>query len=82
MAKGKDRNIINKSQYNETSSETSTPTTASPGYPNTHEEQNSDFISHLMKMIEIFKGEINKSLKEIQENIIKQVKELNKQFKT
>jgi hypothetical protein len=29
-------------------------------------------------MIEAFKEETNKSLKEIQENIIKQVKEMNK----
>jgi hypothetical protein len=39
----------------------SSPTTASPGYPNTSEEQ--DLKSHLMKMIETFKEETNKSLK-------------------
>ena len=31
-----------------------------------------------MKIIEAFKEEMNKFLKEIQENIIKQVKEMNK----
>ena len=31
-----------------------------------------------MKMIEAFKEELNKFIKEIQENIIKQVKEMNK----
>ena len=31
-----------------------------------------------MKMIEAFKGDINNSLKEIQENTIKQVKKMNK----
>ena len=31
-----------------------------------------------MKMIETFKEEMNKFLKEIQENTIKQVKEINK----
>ena len=31
-----------------------------------------------MKMIEAFKEEMNKSIKEIQENIIKQVKDMNK----
>jgi archaellum component FlaC len=30
-----------------------------------------------MKMIEAFKEELNKFIKEIQENIIKQVKEMN-----
>ena len=54
------------------------PHTASPGYPNTHEKQDNDLKSHLMKMIEAFKKNINNSLKEIQENTIKQVKELNK----
>ena len=47
------------------------PTTASPGYPN-------DLKSNLLKMIETFKEEMNKSLKEIQENTIKQVKKINK----
>jgi hypothetical protein len=74
------------------SSETSSPTTKSPGYPNTQEKQDSDLKSNLMMMIEDFKQDINDSLKEIQantgkqlealkeiqENTTKQVKELNK----
>ena len=44
---------------------------ASPGYPNTHGTQENDLKSNLMKMIETFKEEMNKSLKEIQENMIK-----------
>jgi DNA repair ATPase RecN len=38
--------------------------------------QENGHESNLMKMIEAFKEEMNKSLKEIQENIIKQVEDL------
>jgi hypothetical protein len=48
--------------------ETSSPTTASPGYPNILEKQHLDLKSHLMKLIQDFKKDINNSLKEIQEN--------------
>ena len=44
-----------------------------PGYLNTPEKQDSDLKSHLLKMIEDFKKDINNSLKEIQENTGKQV---------
>ena len=37
-----------------------------------------DLKPNLMKIVEAFKKEMNKFLKEIQENIIKQVKEMNK----
>jgi hypothetical protein len=47
-------------------SEPSSPTTASPGYPNTTLKQDSDLNSHFMKMLEDFKKNINNSLKEIQ----------------
>jgi DNA anti-recombination protein RmuC len=57
------------------SSEPSSPTIESPGYPNTPEKQESDLKSHLMMMIEDFKKDINYSLKEIQENTSKQVEE-------
>lgn len=61
--KGKYKNIINRSQYNMAPSEPSSPTTSSPGYPNPTEEQDYDIKSHLMKMIEFFKENINKLLK-------------------
>ena len=57
--------------------EPSSPTTASPGYARTAEKQDSDLKPHLMKMIEVFKEDIKNPLKEIQENTIKQTKELN-----
>ena len=62
-----------------TLSEPSSPTTASPGYPNIPEKQDSDLKSHLMKMIEDLKEDINNSLKEIQENTGKQVEVLKEE---
>lgn len=52
-------------------SEPRSPATASSGYPNIPEEQVYDLKYHLMKMLETFKENINKSPKEIEENIIK-----------
>jgi hypothetical protein len=49
-----------------TLSEPSSPTSASHGYPNIPEKQDSDLKSHLMKMIEDLKEDINNSFKEIQ----------------
>ena len=48
------------------------PFTDNPGYPNTARAQENDLKSNLIKMIEAFKEEMNKSLKEIQENTIKE----------
>jgi hypothetical protein len=61
------------------SSEPSSPTTVSPGYPNTPEKQASDLKSHLMMMREEFKKDINKSLKEIQENTGKKLEALKEE---
>jgi hypothetical protein len=52
--------------------------TASHGYSNTPEKQDSYLNSHLMKMIEDFK-DINNSLKEIQENTGKQVEDIKEE---
>jgi hypothetical protein len=46
-----------------------------PGHPNLPEKQDSTLKSHLMMMIEELKKDKNNSLKEIQENTGKQVKE-------
>jgi chromosome segregation ATPase len=78
MVRGKGKNISNSNQGYLTSSEPSSPTTASPGYSNTPEKEDYDLKSHLMMMIEDFKKDINNSLKEIQENTTKHVKELSK----
>jgi hypothetical protein len=78
MVKGKHKTISNRSQYVWASSEPSSPITVSPEYTNTPENQEVDLKSYLMEIIESFKEDINISLKEIQENTGKQVKELNK----
>ena len=67
VAKGKFKNISNRSQDYLASSELSSPNTTSPGYPNTPEKQDSDLKSHLMMMIEDFKKDMNNFLKETQE---------------
>jgi hypothetical protein len=68
MAKGQHKNTINKSQGSKAPTEPSYPITASPGYFNTTEAQENDLKSNLVKMIESFEDEMNKSLKEIKEN--------------
>jgi hypothetical protein len=73
MARGKGKNISNRNQNYLASSEPSSPNTASPGYCNTLENQDSDLRSHFMMMIEDFYMDINNSLKEIQENTGKQL---------
>jgi hypothetical protein len=61
------------------SSEPSTHTTASPGYPNTPKKQDSDLKSYLMMLVEDFKKDIDNSFKEIQENTAKQVEVLKEE---
>jgi hypothetical protein len=46
MVKGKHKNLTNRNQDHSASSEPSTPTTASPGYPNTPEKQDLDLKSY------------------------------------
>jgi len=72
MARSKCKNLSKKNQDHFASSEPSSPTTVSPGYPNTPEKQDSDLKSHVM-ILEDFKKDINNSLKEIQDNTHKQV---------
>ena len=54
MVKGKSKNISNRNLDYLASSEPSTPTTASPGYPNTEEKQDSDLKSYFMMLLEDF----------------------------
>jgi hypothetical protein len=67
-ARNKGKNICNRNQGYLASSKPSSPTTTSPGYPNTLEKQDSDLKSHNNMMIKDLKKDINNSLKEIQEN--------------
>jgi hypothetical protein len=79
MAKGKCKNLPNRNQDHLVSLEPSTPTTASPGYPNTPKKQDSDLKSYLMVLVEDFKKGISNSLKEIKENTAKQVQVLKEE---
>jgi hypothetical protein len=82
MVKGKRKNLTYRNQDHSASSEpSSTPTTASHGYPNTTENQDSDLNSYLMMLVEDFKKDINNSLKEIKENTAKQKKYLKRKHK-
>lgn len=56
--------------------EPSSPTTARPEHSNTTEAQEENLKTNFMEMTEVFKEEINKSLKEIQENTNKQLEEM------
>ena len=79
MVKGKYKNLTNRNQDYLESSEPITPTTASPGYHNTPEKQDSDLKSYFMMLVENFKKDINNSLKEIQKNTAKQAEALKEE---
>ena len=79
MVKGRHRNLTNRNQDHSPSSEPSTPTSVTPGYPNTPEKQDSGLKSYLMMLIEDFKKNINDSLKGLQENTAKQVEALKEE---
>ena len=78
MAKGKRRNPTNRNQDHSPSSEPSTPTSPSPGHPNTPEKLDPDLKAYRM-MIEDIKKDFNKSLKEIQQNTAKQVEDIKEE---
>jgi hypothetical protein len=63
QVRGKLKNLSNRNQGYFASSESSSPTTASPGYPNTLGKQDLDLKSYHLMMIEDFKKYINNSLK-------------------
>jgi gas vesicle protein len=76
MAKGKCKNLTKRNQDHSPSSEPSTPISASPGYPDTPEKQDTDLKSYLMMLVEDIKNGFNNSLKEIQENTAKELQVL------
>jgi hypothetical protein len=81
MAKDKCKTLTNRNQDHSPSSEPSTPTLPSPGYPNTPEKLDLDLKAYLMMMEEDIKKDFNNSLKEIQENTAKQVEDLKDEAK-
>ena len=76
MAKGKHRNLTNRNQDYSPSSEPSTPTSPSPGHPNTPKKLDPDLKAYLMMMVEDIKKDFNNSLEEIQESTAKEVEVL------
>jgi hypothetical protein len=81
MERCKYKKQSNKNKDKLTSSEPSSPTTASPGYPHTPEKQDTNLKSHLMMLIEDLTKVIHNSPKEIQENVGKQVGALKEEKK-
>jgi hypothetical protein len=79
MAKGKHKNLTNRNQDHSPSSECNTPTPTSPGHLNTPEKLDPDLKAYLMMMVEDIKKDYNNSLKEIQENTVKQVEDLKEE---
>jgi chromosome segregation ATPase len=76
MARGKLKNLTNRSQDHSPPSERSTPTSANPGHPNTPDKLDLNLKAYLMMMVEDIKKDYNKSLKEIQENTAKELQVL------
>ena len=76
MAKGKHKNLTKRNQDYSPSSECSTHTPPSPGHPNTPEKIVPDLKAYLMMMVEDIKKDFNNSLKEIQENTVKELQVL------
>jgi hypothetical protein len=50
------KNLTKRNQDHSPSSEPSTPTSASPGYPNTPKKLDPDLKANLMMMVEDIKG--------------------------
>jgi hypothetical protein len=73
MAKGRCKNLTNENQDHLPSPQPSTPTSASPGHPNTPKNLDLDLKVYLMMMGEDIKKVFNNSLKEIQENTVKEL---------
>jgi hypothetical protein len=73
MVKGTCKNVTNRNQDHSPSSESSTHTSVSPGYLNTPEKLEQDLKAYLMMMVEDIKKDFNNSLKEIQENTVKEL---------
>jgi hypothetical protein len=59
MAKGRLKNLTNRNQDHSPSSEPSTPTSVSPGHPNTPENLDLDLKAYLMMMVEDTKKVFN-----------------------
>ena len=82
MAKGKRKNPTNRNQDHAPSSEPSTPTSPSPGHPNTPEKVDLDLKAYLMMMVEDIKKFCITHLKKYRRTLIKSYRPLKKNRKT
>jgi hypothetical protein len=82
MAKGKHKNPTNRNQYHSPSSEPRTPTSPSPGHPNTPEKVDLDLKAYLMMMVEDIKRDLITHLKNYRRTLLKSYKSLKKNRKT
>jgi chromosome segregation ATPase len=73
MSKGKQKKLTNRNQDHSPSSEPSTPTSPGSGQHNTSEKLDLNLKVYLMMMVEDIKKDFNNSLKEIQENTVKEL---------
>ena len=82
MTKGRRKNLTNSSQDHSPSSEPSTPTSASPGYPNTPEKLDPNLKAYLMMMVEDIKKDLINHIKKYRRTLLKSYKSLEKNRKT
>ena len=73
MGRRQNKNSLNNRKTYMTTPESRDSTTARSEKPNTEDEEEMDLKSYLRKMIETFKEETRKSLKEIEEKTSKKI---------
>jgi hypothetical protein len=71
MAKSKHMTLTNRNQDHSPSSKPSTPTSASPGHPNTPKKLDTDLKAYLMIMVEDIKKDFNTHLKKYRRTLLK-----------
>jgi hypothetical protein len=71
MAKVKHKNLTNKNQDHSPSSESSIPTSASPGYPNPPRKLDSRLKAYLMMIVEDIKKTLIIHLKKYRRTLLK-----------
>jgi hypothetical protein len=71
MAKSKRKNLINRNQDHSPSSEPRTPTSASPGYPNTPEYLDLYLKAYLMMLVEDIKKALITHSKKYRRTLLK-----------
>ena len=81
MAKGKRKNLTKRNQDQSPSSEPSTPTSASPGYPNTPEKLDPDLKAYLMMIVENIKKDFITHLKKYKRTRLTRYKTLMRMHK-